>query len=74
MLPWLAENYGNPSSMHEDGRRARMAIDEARETVAAALGCEFAEVVFTSSGTEAANLAIVGAALNYRAIAVREPS
>ena len=66
MQPWLLESYGNPSSIHEDGRKARMAIDEAREVVASALGCDFSEVVFTSGGTEAANLAILGAALNYR--------
>ena len=63
MAPWLAGEYGNPSSLYEEGRRARAAIDEAREVVSGALGCLFAEVVFTSGGTEAANLAIVGAAL-----------
>lgn len=64
MLPWLESGYGNPSSLHEDGRRAKDTIDQARETVSGALGCLFAEVLFTSSGTEAANLAIAGAALN----------
>lgn len=54
---------GNPSSVHADGRRARQLIDQARENIAAWLGCDFAEVIFTSSGTEAANLAILGAAL-----------
>lgn len=63
MEPWLAGEYGNASSLHEEGRRARAAIDEAREVLSSALGCLFAEVLFTSSGTEAANLAIVGAAL-----------
>ncbi|MBC8064615.1 MAG: cysteine desulfurase [Chlorobia bacterium] len=64
MLPWLESGYGNPSSLHEDGRKAKDAIDQARETISDALGCLFAEVLFTSSGTEAANLAILGAALN----------
>lgn len=55
--------FGNPSSLHEHGRRAKHEIDWAREKISDALGCLFAEVVFTGSGTEAANLAIVGAAL-----------
>lgn len=63
MEPWLRQEFGNPSSLHAEGRRAKDAIDQARETVSTALGCLFAEVIFTSSGTEAANLAIVGAAL-----------
>lgn len=66
MEPWIRAS-GNPSSLHQDGRRARQAMDAARETVATELGCEFGEVIFTSSGTEAANLAIVGAALAARA-------
>lgn len=64
MAPWLEREYGNASSMHEEGRRAKEAIDAAREVVASALGCLFGEVVFTSSGTEACNLAIVGTALS----------
>jgi cysteine desulfurase len=66
MLPWLEDEYGNPSSLHADGRSAKDAIDEAREVVSGALGCLFAEVVFTGSGTEAANLAILGAALHNK--------
>lgn len=61
MLPWL--DSGNPSSLYQEGRRAKDAIDQARESLSGALGCLFAEVIFTSSGTEAANLAILGAAL-----------
>lgn len=61
MLPWL--DCGNPSSLHHEGRAARAAIDTARETLSGAIGAEFGEVIFTSSGTEAANLAILGAAL-----------
>lgn len=63
MAPWLDAEFGNASSLHQEGRRARAAIDEAREVVSARLGCLFAEVIFTSSGTESANLAIVGSAL-----------
>lgn len=55
--------FGNPSSLHEEGRKARAAIDQAREVLSGKLGCLFAEVLFTSSGTEAANMAILGAAL-----------
>lgn len=64
MLPWL--DAGNASSLHAEGRRAKDAIDAARETLSATLGCEFGEVVFTSGGTEAANFAIVGSAMANR--------
>ena len=60
MLPWLGERFGNPSSVHEPGRRARAAVDAARDRVAAAAGCASREVVFTSGGTEADNLALRG--------------
>lgn len=63
MLPFLGPEFGNPSSLHSHGRRVAAALDEAREAVAGALGCEFGEVIFTSSGTESANLAILGLAL-----------
>lgn len=63
MQPWLQTEFGNPSSLHAEGRRARQAIDEAREVVSTRLGCLFGEVLFTSSGTEAANMAILGSAL-----------
>lgn len=62
MLPWLDE-FGNPSSLHEEGRAARAAIDQAREALSGALGCLFAEALFTGSGTEAANMAILGVGL-----------
>ena len=54
------ELAGNPSSLHQGGRRARHLLDEARERVAAALGAEEDEIVFTSGGTEANNLAVLG--------------
>ena len=60
MLPWLKEHFGNPSSTHVYGRRAHEAIEKAREQVAALLGCQADEVFFTSGGTEANNLAILG--------------
>lgn len=60
MLPYLRENYGNPGSTHSLGRESRKAVDKAREQVAELLGCYPSEIVFTSGGTEANNLAIMG--------------
>lgn len=60
MLPYLRDHFGNPSSDHPYGTRARSAVARAREQVAALLRCEADEVVFTSGGTEANNLAIRG--------------
>ena len=60
MEPFLAENFGNPSSTHSAGRAARAALEDARERVAAVLGAERREVVFTGGGTEADNLALLG--------------
>lgn len=62
MLPFLTDAFGNPSSAHGFGRRARGALDEAHETVARRLGAEAREIVFTSGGTEALNLGLKGAA------------
>jgi cysteine desulfurase len=61
MLPYLTEHFGNPSGSHSVARAARQAVDDARDDVAAALGCEPGEVVFTAGGTEADNLAVLGA-------------
>jgi cysteine desulfurase len=61
-LPWLTDGFGNPSSAHSFGRRARAGLDEAHERVARSLGATPREIVFTSGGTEANNLAIKGAA------------
>jgi cysteine desulfurase len=58
----LADDFGNPSSVHHFGQRAKAVLDEARSAVAALLGAEPAELVFTSGGTEADNLALRGAA------------
>lgn len=63
MAAWSGKEFGNPSSLHAEGRAAKHAVDEAREVFSESLGCLFGEIVFTSSGTEAANLALVGAAL-----------
>ncbi|MFN3596936.1 MAG: cysteine desulfurase family protein [Rubricoccaceae bacterium] len=60
MLPLLRGEAANPSSVHGPGRRARVRLEEARERVAAVLGCAPAEIVFTSGGTEADNLALRG--------------
>ena len=62
MLPYLTESFGNPSSAHTFGRAARAGLDEAHEQVARRLHAEAREIVFTSGGTEANNLALKGAA------------
>lgn len=62
MLPFLEESFGNPSSIHQYGRVVRMAIDRAREQVARGLNAEFSQITFTSGGTEADNLALIGVA------------
>jgi cysteine desulfurase len=66
MLPWLESQYGNASSRHEYGRRARQAIDEARQQVAAAVNAHPTEVVFTSGGSESNNLFLKGAAASRK--------
>jgi len=62
MLPFLTESFGNPSSAHAFGRAARAGLDDAHDRLAASLGVEPRELVFTSGGTEANNLALKGAA------------
>ena len=67
MLPYLGkEAFGNPSSAHRFGRAARAGVEEAKRAIAAAVDAEPNQVVFTSGGTEADNLAIIGAALAAR--------
>ena len=61
MTPYLTGAFGNPSGMHSVAREAKTALEVAREHVADGLGCEPAEVVFTAGGTEADNLAVIGA-------------
>ena len=62
MLPYLGEIWGNPSSVHHVGRQARAILDDARERAARVLGSQPSEIVFTSGGTESANLGIFGVA------------
>ncbi len=60
MRPYFVEQFGNASSIHHHGQQTRAAVEDARESVAALLGCRTSEIVFTSGGTEADNLAIAG--------------
>ena len=62
MLPFMTEVYGNPSSLHSAGQRAKEALESARARVAAVLGCETREVYFTSGGSESDNQALISAA------------
>ena len=64
MLPFLRADYANPSSPHSSGQRVRLALDDARERTAAAIGARPEEIVFTGSGSEAASLAIFGLLAN----------
>ena len=59
-MPYLTGDYGNPSSGHAHGKRARAAVDKARQRIADLFGCDRREVIFTSGGTEANNLAFLG--------------
>jgi len=63
MLPYLTENFGNPSSIHSFGRESRKWLDSTRELIAQEIGAHPNEIVFTSGGTEADNMAILGSAL-----------
>ncbi len=67
MLPFLGEIWGNPSSIHHVGRKARALLDDARDRAAAFLGAKPSEIIFTSGGTEANNLAIFGTARRLKA-------
>jgi len=60
MRPWLLENFGNASSIHQHGQQARAAVEHARESVARLINCRESEVVFTSGGTESDNMAVFG--------------
>src|SRR4051812_2133283 len=78
MRPWLGERPGNPASSHHAGRRARQALEDARERIAALLDAHPDEVIFTSGATEANNLALFGLAPPAPAVlvtsAVEHPS
>jgi cysteine desulfurase len=60
MRPWFLESFGNPSSIHQHGQRARAAVEQARQSVARLLNCRESEIVFTSGGTESDNMALFG--------------
>ena len=66
MLPYLHEHFGNPSSSHAYGQKARQAVEDARSQLAALLGCQPHEIIFTSGGTEANNQALFGIAAALR--------
>src|SRR5688572_14701191 len=66
MLPHFSGNFGNSSSIHHFGRQAEKALEESRQAVAQVLNCRPDEVIFTSGGSEADNLALRGAALAQR--------
>ena len=63
VLSYMTTNYGNPSSIHSFGREAKKALENAREQVAGLIGAKPEEIIFTSGGTEADNLAVIGTAL-----------
>ncbi|MFX1253025.1 MAG: cysteine desulfurase NifS [Promethearchaeota archaeon] len=66
MLPYFTEYYGNASSLHDFGEEARNAVEEGRSTVAKAINADSNEIIFTSGGSEADNLAILGAVAAYK--------
>ena len=66
MMPFFQKEYGNPSSVHKLGQKAKKAVDDARETVAKLIGAKPIEIIFTGSGTESVNLGIKGAAHAYK--------
>jgi len=66
MLPYMKEEFGNPSSIHSFGRKGKAALDDSREQVAELIGALPKEVVFTSGGSESNNFAIKGVAFSLR--------
>jgi len=66
MLPYFSQVYGNASSLHQSGREAKAALENARRSIAEILGCEASEIIFTSGGTESDNFAIKGTAFANR--------
>lgn len=69
MRPYLADTYANPAGAHRFARRARKAVDEARDEIARVVGCDPGEVIFTGGGTEADNATILGAARLHGGVA-----
>ena len=66
MLPYFADRFGNPGSLHSFGQEAVAAVDAARETIGGSIGAGFREIIFTGSATEANNMALRGAIRGYR--------
>ena len=66
MQPYFSEVFGNASSLHQSGREAKAALENARQSIADILGCEASELIFTSGGTESDNFAIKGTAFANR--------
>ncbi len=66
MIPYMSQNFGNASSVHNFGRDAKVALENAREIVASHINCEPTELYFTSGGTESDNIAILGTAEKYK--------
>jgi len=62
MQPFLTEQFGNPSSLHQEGKEARVALEDSRKIIANFLNAQQEEIIFTGSGTESCNLAILGTA------------
>ncbi|MBA4420424.1 MAG: cysteine desulfurase NifS, partial [Anaerolinea sp.] len=69
MLPYFKDTFGNPSSTHQYGQKAEGAVEHARELIASLINCSHNEVVFTSGGTEADNMALRGAAFSRKSSA-----
>ena len=67
----MTKNYGNPSSLHKMGYDASLALDNAREVIAKSVGAEPKEIYFTSGGTEANNLAVMGTVNAKREMAIK---
>lgn len=70
MMPWFSSGYGNPSSSHTQGRVARLAVETARKKIASLLNCPPKSILFTSGGTESANIAIHSAVKGYKTTSI----
>jgi cysteine desulfurase len=66
MMPYLTQEFGNPSSQHSHGRTTRAAIEQARKKIATLLQAQTSEIIFTSGGTESSNIALLGAVRNLK--------
>ena len=71
MMPYFTDKFGNPSSIYSYGRESRMAIEQARKSVAKILGAKPSEIFFTSGGTESSNTALHAAIFDYAGLCAR---